>query len=64
MRGRAVIGVVLVLTGIVLLYLLRRLFVELVVLAIGFIGIIIGVAFIVGGLAMIFMPRSRWGTWI
>ena len=47
-----------------MLYLLRKLLVELIVLAIGFIGIIIGFAFIIGGLGMIFWPRGRWGRWL
>lgn len=61
MKAQALVGVVFVLAEGLLLYLLRKLLVELIVLAIGFLGIIVGFALVVGGLGMIFWSRPRWG---
>jgi len=50
------------LTGLVLLYLLRKVLVDLIVLILGFVGVIIGLGLVVGGLGMIFWGgRGRWG---
>jgi hypothetical protein len=64
MRAQAVLGVFLVLAGLVLLYILRRLFFELIVLAIEFIGIVIAFTLIVVGIGMlVFSSRRRWWRW-
>ena len=60
MRSQAVFGVVLVLAGLVILYLLKGVFYDLVVLVLGFIGVVIGLALVLGGLAMIFWSGRRW----
>jgi uncharacterized protein YjeT (DUF2065 family) len=64
MRGQAVLGVFLILAGLAVLYLLRRLFFELIVLTIEFIGIIIAFALIFVGIGMLlFSSRRRWWRW-
>jgi hypothetical protein len=64
MRAQAVLGVFLILAGLALLYLLRRLFFELIVLAIEFIGIVIALTLIVVGIGMlVFSSRRRWWRW-
>jgi hypothetical protein len=60
MESTDVIGIVLVLFGLVLLYLLRGVFFQLVVLVLGFLGVVIGLALVFGGLAMIFWSRRKW----
>jgi hypothetical protein len=64
MRAQAVLGVFLILAGLALLYLLRRLFLELMVLTIEFIGIFIAFILIVVGIGMLaFSSRRRWWRW-
>ena len=60
MRSQALLGVVLVLAGLAALYLLRKVFVDLILLVLGFIGVIVGLGLVAGGLAMIFWSRRRW----
>ncbi|HUI00449.1 MAG TPA: hypothetical protein VLX56_02325 [Nitrososphaerales archaeon] len=60
MESSDVIGVVLVLFGLVLLYLLRGVLFQLIVLVLGFLGVVIAVVLVFGGLAMILWPRRRW----
>jgi hypothetical protein len=60
MRSQAVLGFVLVLVGLVLLYVLRRVFVDLILLVLGFLGVLLALVLIAGGLAMILWSRSRW----
>jgi len=60
MRSQAILGVVLVLAGLVLLYLLRTVLVDLILLVLGFIGVIVGIGLVAGGLAMIFWSRRAW----
>ena len=60
MRSQAVLGFVLVLVGLVLLYVLRRVFVDLILLVLGFLGVLLALILIAGGIAMILWSRSRW----
>jgi hypothetical protein len=60
MRSQAVLGVVLVLVGLVLLFILRRVFVDLILLVLGFLGVLLAFVLILGGLAMVFWSRRRW----
>ena len=60
MRSQVILGVVLLLTGLVLLYLLRGLLFDLVILVLGFIGLVVASALIVGGLGLIFWSRRAW----
>jgi hypothetical protein len=60
MRSQAVLGFVLVLVGLVLLYVLRRVFVDLILLVLGFLGVLLALVLIAGGLAMILWSRRRW----
>jgi hypothetical protein len=60
MRSQAVLGFVLVLVGLVLLYILRRVFVDLILLVLGFLGVLLALVLIAGGLAMILWSRRRW----
>jgi hypothetical protein len=60
MRSQAVLGFVLVLVGLVLLYILRRVFVDLILLVLGFLGVLLALVLIAGGVAMILWSRGRW----
>ena len=60
MRSQAVLGFVLVLVGLALLYVLRRVFVDLILLVLGFLGVLLALVLIAGGIAMILWSRSRW----
>jgi len=60
MRSQAILGVVLVIVGLVLLYLLRKVLFDLIVLVLGFLGVILALVLIAGGLAMIFWSRRPW----
>jgi hypothetical protein len=60
MRSQAVLGSVLVIVGLVLLYVLRRIFVDLILLVLGFLGVLLALVLIAGGLAMILWSRRRW----
>ena len=60
MRSQAVLGFVLVLVGLVLLYVLRRVFIDPILLVLGFLGVQLALVLVAGGLAMILWSRSRW----
>jgi hypothetical protein len=60
MRSQTVLGLVLVLVGLALLYVLRGVFIALVLLVLGFVGVVIALVLIFGGLAMIFWSGRRW----
>jgi hypothetical protein len=60
MRSQAVLGVILVLVGLALLYVLRRVFVDLILLVLGFLGVLLALVLIAGGVAMILWSRRRW----
>jgi hypothetical protein len=49
-----------VLVGLALLYVLRRVFVDLILLVLGFLGVLLALVLIAGGLAMILWSRRRW----
>jgi hypothetical protein len=60
MRFQPVLGVLLVIVGLVLLYVLRHVFFELIVLVLEFIGVVVALVLIVVGVAMAFWPRRGW----
>jgi hypothetical protein len=60
MQSQTVLGVVLVLVGLVLLYFLRGVLVSLILLVLGFLGVLLAFALVAGGLALIFFSRRRW----
>jgi hypothetical protein len=60
MRSQAVLGFALVLVGLLLLYVLRGVFVDLILLVLGFLGVLLALLLVAGGLALIFWPRRRW----
>ena len=60
MRSQSVFGLLLVLVGLVLLYLFRGVFVQLVYLVIGFLIVLLALALIVIGLGMLFFGGRRW----
>jgi hypothetical protein len=60
MRSQTILGLVLVLVGLALLYVLRGVFIDLIVLVLGFVGVVIALVLIFGGLAMIFWSGRRW----
>jgi len=60
MRSQPILGFVLVLAGLGLLYVLRGVFVSLILLVLGFLGVLLALVLIAGGLAMIFWSRRRW----
>ena len=60
MRSETILGVVLVLAGLVLLFILRGVLFQLILLVLGVIGVIVGLVLVLGGLAMIFWSRRDW----
>jgi hypothetical protein len=60
MRSRAILGVFLLVAGLALLYFLRRVLLELVIFVLGFLGVLLALALIGGGLALIFWSRRPW----
>ena len=60
MKSQTVLGLVVFLGGLLLLYLLRGALVSLIVLVLGFLGIVIAFVLIVVGLAMMFSSGRRW----
>jgi len=63
MRFQVILGVVLVLVGLALLYLLRGVFYDLILLVIGFLGVVLAFVLILVGLAMISWSGRR-GWWM
>jgi hypothetical protein len=60
MRAQPILGLILVLAGLVLLYVLRGVFVDLILLVLGFLGVLLALILIAVGLAMVFWSRRRW----
>jgi hypothetical protein len=60
MRSQVILGVVLVIAGLVLLYVLRGVLVDLILLVLGFLGVLLALGLIAGGLALIFWSRRAW----
>jgi hypothetical protein len=60
MRSQSILGFVLVLAGLVLLYVLRGVLLDLILLVLGFLGVLLAIVLVAGGLALIFWPRRRW----
>jgi hypothetical protein len=60
MRSQALLGLVLVLVGLALLYALRGVFISLVLLVLGFLGVLLALVLVAGGLALIFWSGRRW----
>jgi hypothetical protein len=65
MRSSSILGLVLILIGLLLVYVLRGLLVQVIVLMLGVGGLILGFILIVIGLALIFGRRAilRGFTW-
>jgi uncharacterized membrane protein len=63
MRMLSVLGVVLVLGGLLLLYLLRDLVLRIIIFLLEFLGIVVAIAFILIGLGLIFWPGRRRRAW-
>jgi hypothetical protein len=57
MRSQVILGLALVLAGLVLLYVLRGVFLQLILLVLGVIGVVVGLGLVFGGLALIFWSR-------
>jgi len=60
MRSTAVVGVLLILVGLVLLYLLRGVLLQLIILVLGFIGVAIAFVLILGGVVLLFLGSRGW----
>lgn len=60
MRFQSVIGVIMLVVGLVLLYLLRDVLIDLILFLLGFLGVLLAFVLIGGGLGMIFWSRRRW----
>ena len=60
MQSQTVLGLVLFLVGLALLYVLRGVFIGLILLVLGFFGVIIALVLIFGGLAMMLWSGRRW----
>ena len=60
MRSTAVVGVLLIVFGLVLLYLLGGLVLHLIILLLGFIVVVFAVLLILGGLVMVFWRSRGW----
>ena len=60
MRSQQVLGIVMLLAGLVLLYLLRGTVFQLILLVIGFLGVVLAVILIVAGLGMVLFGGRRW----
>jgi hypothetical protein len=52
--------VVLVLAGLVLLYVLRRVILDLMLVALGFLGVLLAIGLIAVGLALVLWFRRAW----
>jgi len=57
MRISAVLGAVLIAVGLLILYVLRALFVQVIVVLVGVIGLVVGIILVLVGLALVF---GRW----
>jgi formate/nitrite transporter FocA (FNT family) len=60
LKAQPIIGGLLVVVGLLILYLLRDLLFKVIVVVLGVVGLLIGFAFIVGGLALVFWRRRAW----
>jgi hypothetical protein len=60
MRSSQLLGAVLFLAGLILLYLLRGVLFSLILLLIGFVGVVIAFILIFVGLGMLFFGGRRW----
>jgi hypothetical protein len=67
MRASLIAGIILVLVGLFLLYLLRGLLIQIILLALGVIGVVIAIILVIIGLGLIFggmWGRGRWKRYI
>jgi hypothetical protein len=64
MRLQPIVGLILVIIGLALLYLLQDLVVKLILFILGFLGIILAVILIIVGLGLIFFRRRRWRFYV
>jgi uncharacterized protein YjeT (DUF2065 family) len=59
MRGQEVLGLVLVVAGLVLLYLLRSLVFRIIIFLIEFLGIVVAIVLIAVGIGLFLWPGRR-----
>jgi uncharacterized protein YjeT (DUF2065 family) len=60
MRSHQVLGVVLLIMGLAILYLLRGTLETLIVFILDFLGVLLGIVLILVGLALLFFRRRVW----
>jgi len=60
LRARALVGILLVVVGVIVLFLLRHLLLSIVLVVLGVIGVIIGIVCILVGLGLIFWRGRGW----
>ena len=60
MRLQPILGIILIIIGLALLYLLRDVLVRLILFVLGFLGIVLALILIVIGLGLIFFRRRSW----
>ncbi len=59
MRGQEVLGLVLVIVGLVLLYLLRSLVLRIIIFLIEFLGIVVAIVLIAVGIGLLLWSGRR-----
>jgi len=59
MRGQEVLGLVLVIVGLVLLFLLRSLVLRIIIFLIEFLGIVVALVLIALGIGLLLWPGRR-----
>jgi len=60
MRLQPILGLILIIIGFVLLYVLRDVLVRLILFVLGFLGIVLALVLIIVGLGLIFFRRRGW----
>ncbi|MGA2874317.1 MAG: hypothetical protein ABSE82_02150 [Nitrososphaerales archaeon] len=60
MRLQPILGIILVIIGLALLYILRNVVVRLILFVLGFLGIVLAFILIAIGLGLIFFRRRNW----
>ncbi|MHB2035938.1 MAG: hypothetical protein ACYCPW_04235 [Nitrososphaerales archaeon] len=60
MRLQPILGLILIIIGFVLLYVLRDVLVRLILFVLGFLGIVLALVLIIAGLGLIFFRRRSW----
>jgi hypothetical protein len=60
MASRTIVGVLMLVAGLVLLFFLRDVLIDLILFILGFLGVLLAFVLIGGGLALIFWSGRRW----